>query len=750
MRYAFLTTFVLLVACSQELPAEYLSELGFYSKPADIISRIQGKAVGPAEHFLLARAYLESKEYRLAVRHFANSSFRYHFDPNLRHYPIPVYRFVKGFHIKSKFFPDAAFELAKLYAMYREHEYVVKFADMVPDDGSALYRDAMIVKSQSLMSLNRRDRAMGCLRDLLKSYRDPKSASLIHIRIASLFETAGDKAGAVREYCDAIAQNEPGWQAVISANKIVALTEGESARFSPGDALMIAGALYRGRKYREAIGFIDGIDGAPGGVERDILLVRCLTRSGDAARLRAVRGGANRGPALEKAHADELWRMGRKGEAATLYRAIASSGAEPEARESLQRLASHMAEKRVPGFRDALAEYAERYRKDQASAEFLWLLGRDDINGDRREDALAHLTESLKRFPESFSSDNCRFWIYKLMLEKGDRESAMKAAAAMAFYNPNSAYTWRLAAQMAGQTPLDDLKTAFRNASGEMVALYHLLLFVKEKDMAARNGRIGRVGHPKQGAYRDFARTFVSFAPGRGSKLKGMERYFETGYLEGIYREIQLVPRDPDSRRELYEALAYFGYRYGYPHLGVYAAIELQRLNSLNENIACMPEDAVKALLPRPFARCVGESAGRFKVESNMIYSLIKAESLFNHAAVSSAGAVGLMQLMPGTARGIARDLSIPKGYDLKEPCTSILMGTQYISWLREYLNNNFEYMVAGYNGGAGNVQRWKKKLNAPDMDYFTEFVPFEETRFYILRTGKFLEQYRAVYGDDR
>jgi soluble lytic murein transglycosylase len=748
MRYALLTAVVLLVACSKELPAEYLSELGFYAKPADIVRRIEGKARTPAEHFLLGRAYLESKDYRLAVRHFANSSFRFHFDAKLRHYPIPVYRFVNGFHFKSKFYPDAAFELAKLYAMYREHEYVVKFADLVPDDGSALYRDAVILKSQSLLSLNLRDRAMESLKGLLKSYRDPESASLVHIRIASILETAGDNAGAVREYCRAIAPDESGWQAVVAANKITVLVKGSPARLSPEESTQVAGALYHGRKFREAIGFIDAIGGARAAAG-DILLVKCLTRSADAARLSSVLGGPNRGPVLDKAHADELWRMGRKAQALPLYRAVASSGTEPQARESLERLARYMEDKKTAGYREALGEYAKRYRNDRASAEFLWLLGRDDVRGERRDAALANLAESVKRFPESPESDNCRFWIYKLMLEKGDRRAALSAAAAMALHNPDSAYTWRLAAQMAGQTPLNELKTRFRSSTGEMAALYHLLLFVKERDMKERSGRIGRVDHPKQGAYRDFAAVFGSFAPGSGSRLKGMERYFETGHLQGIYREIQLVPDDTGSKRELYEALAYFGYRYGYPHLGVHAAIELLKLRSLRENIACMPEDAVRALLPRPFPSCVRESAGRFKVEKNMIYSLIKAESLFNHTAISSAGAVGLMQLMPGTARGIARDLSIAEGYDLKAPCTSILMGSEYISWLKEYLHNNFEYMVAGYNGGAGNVLKWKRKLNAPDMDYFTEFVPFEETRFYILRTGKFLEQYRAAYGDN-
>ena len=54
--------------------------------------------------------------------------------------------------------------------------------------------------------------------------------------------------------------------------------------------------------------------------------------------------------------------------------------------------------------------------------------------------------------------------------------------------------------------------------------------------------------------------------------------------------------------------------------------------------------------------------------------------------------------------------------------------------------------MVAAYNAGAGNVTKWKERLPNDDMDYFTEFTPFIETRYYILRTGKFFTQYDLIH----
>jgi soluble lytic murein transglycosylase len=123
----------------------------------------------------------------------------------------------------------------------------------------------------------------------------------------------------------------------------------------------------------------------------------------------------------------------------------------------------------------------------------------------------------------------------------------------------------------------------------------------------------------------------------------------------------------------------------------------------------------------------------------------MKAESLFKQTAVSSAGASGLMQLMPGTAKGVARGLKLER-YNLNDPCTSIQLGAKYISGLYRESGGNFQYMVASYNAGAGNVEKWKAKMQSDDMDYFTEFTPFIETRYYILRTEKFLTQYNVLY----
>jgi soluble lytic murein transglycosylase len=104
---------------------------------------------------------------------------------------------------------------------------------------------------------------------------------------------------------------------------------------------------------------------------------------------------------------------------------------------------------------------------------------------------------------------------------------------------------------------------------------------------------------------------------------------------------------------------------------------------------------------------------------------------------------------MPVTAKGIAKELRITE-FDLNDPCTSIKFGAHYIAWLNRYYNGQIEYMVSGYNAGAGNVDKWKKRDTNKDIDLFSEFTPFNETRDYIFRTKKYMIQYELIYKNNK
>ena len=130
-------------------------------------------------------------------------------------------------------------------------------------------------------------------------------------------------------------------------------------------------------------------------------------------------------------------------------------------------------------------------------------------------------------------------------------------------------------------------------------------------------------------------------------------------------------------------------------------------------------------------------------------FSVIRQESLFEGFVNSSAGARGLMQIIPSTGAQIASELGEPPNYtenDLYRPSVSIQFGTHYLANNLRLFNGDLYAALAAYNGGPGNSLEWKN-LSGDDPDLFLESVRFEETRNYIRNIYEIYNIYRRLYG---
>ena len=144
---------------------------------------------------------------------------------------------------------------------------------------------------------------------------------------------------------------------------------------------------------------------------------------------------------------------------------------------------------------------------------------------------------------------------------------------------------------------------------------------------------------------------------------------------------------------------------------------------------------APKAFLyPYPFWEIVDRQAASNKLDPLLVLSVMRQESRFEFNVKSWAGAYGLMQLMPLTAKGLAkqRKLASPSNDRLYEPEYNINMGTWYLADLLRSFKGQIEPALAAYNCGPGRVSRWKKASGNSDMDDFVENIPFTETRQYV------------------
>lgn len=130
------------------------------------------------------------------------------------------------------------------------------------------------------------------------------------------------------------------------------------------------------------------------------------------------------------------------------------------------------------------------------------------------------------------------------------------------------------------------------------------------------------------------------------------------------------------------------------------------------------------------------------------LFSVARQESLFEGFVRSSAGARGVMQIIPSTGSSIASRIGWPPDYkddDLYRPYVSIVLGSEYLARQRDAFGEDLYAALAAYNGGPGNASIWKS-LSHDDPDLFLEIVRFEETRRYIRSIYEIFTIYYKLY----
>jgi soluble lytic murein transglycosylase len=134
------------------------------------------------------------------------------------------------------------------------------------------------------------------------------------------------------------------------------------------------------------------------------------------------------------------------------------------------------------------------------------------------------------------------------------------------------------------------------------------------------------------------------------------------------------------------------------------------------------------------------------------VLSIIRQESAFDKNAISGAGAAGLMQLMPATAKDVAKKIGLP--YDKPRLNSDIrynlTMGSYYLNKRINQYDGNLVLAFAAYNGGAGNVAKWIKQFGDPrtftsyeQVVDWIELIPFPETSTYVIKIMENLQMYR-------
>jgi soluble lytic murein transglycosylase len=196
--------------------------------------------------------------------------------------------------------------------------------------------------------------------------------------------------------------------------------------------------------------------------------------------------------------------------------------------------------------------------------------------------------------------------------------------------------------------------------------------------------------------------------------------------------------RDPDALMALATMLSEVG---AYHH-----ALRLARArfrDKLERTGGMVDPSLWKAAYPTGLLPTI-KGQGASAVDPYLVAAIIREESQYDRQAVSRVGAIGLMQVMPGTANNVAQRLGLPAvgRDDLFDQETNIQIGVRYVEQLLEQFSGNVALTIASYNAGPLIVTSWMAQHPGRSQDEFIELIPYQETRQYVKRVLRSYREY--------
>ena len=336
--------------------------------------------------------------------------------------------------------------------------------------------------------------------------------------------------------------------------------------------------------------------------------------------------------------------------------------------------------------------------------------------------ALALFTEHLQRFPRSPHRPASLYWTARIREESGDPAQARSIFQAITELFSNHYYAHRSRERLAGNPPTETDRAAVEPTLSAILDRFKRRTTARFSSKAAQ----------------------VPDLPGRLSarvRTLGLIRMFEAA--AGEY--LRTSPNTRGTRLQAAMLLHRGGhYRASTSHL--------QQLfpGFVYRSFATLPREIWRMLLPIEHAPFFAREARRHGLDPYLLVALVRQESAFDPRAVSSAQARGLMQLIPPTARRVARQLQLDR-FSIDQlflPQLNIRLGSQYLADRLAQFEGNVDQAVASYNAGPDPVNLWLSEGDYREAAEFVENIPFTETRNYVKILHRNYRLYKQLYGE--
>ena len=336
-----------------------------------------------------------------------------------------------------------------------------------------------------------------------------------------------------------------------------------------------------------------------------------------------------------------------------------------------------------------------KYGNSDAAAEYRWNMAQKEANAGNVEAAFQWAQQILNQSPNSDRARQAGFWAGKWALQLGKQEEAKAIFQQVVTKYTQSYYAWR-SARFLGWDVGDF--TNLRQMKPEVVGLTELPLLpigsaaLKELYQLDQDQDASTLW---QAEFQNRQKPTVAeqFTDGLIKEAVG-------DYISGIDQIAKLEDRETPAEQAEFQSLKQQPI-YWY------------------------------ALYPFPYLETIQTWSPKRQMNPLLVVSLMRQESRFMPTIKSSAGAVGLMQVMPAVGAEVARSIDL-KEYSLENPNDNINLGTSFMAFSHQRYKDNSLLALASYNGGAGNVGQWVAKEPLNDPDQFVENIPFPETRDYV------------------
>ncbi len=383
-----------------------------------------------------------------------------------------------------------------------------------------------------------------------------------------------------------------------------------------------------------------------------------------------------------------------------------------QAPEALVEKAQYLqALKNPQGATQALNTLLTDYKSSEAAAEYRWKVASNKAQAGDLVSAWQWAQPIVINNPESKLAPQAGFWIAKWATKLNRPQDATTAYKSVLGRFPRSYYAWRSAVALGWDV---GNFTTIRQQVPQVLQVEK----ITPTGGSATFQELYKLGL-EQEAWTQFQteisdRSNLTVAD---DFTKGLLQLHQGQNLRGINQIAELQDRDTPQDKQQWQQLR-------------------------------QTPEYWQALYPLPFESTILKWSKQRQLNPLLVTSLIRQESRFEPEIESSAGAMGLMQVIPPTAKTAAQNIGL-SNYSMTNPEDNINIGTYYLDFTHQKYNNNSMLAVASYNAGPNAVAKWVKRYGLQDADDFVEKIPYPETKGYVESVFENYWNYMLIYNPE-